>query len=177
MLTQGGTERALAAADAFIRLAAGSQGIGDLGTMLKVAIGEETIDQAQPTVRIRWWAAGPGSPLFVHLHDIDALRAHFADWVAGIIPADERTAEPARVVTQVPPRYRANGESKCREHLAALMRGGKPGKGRSKVELRAELTREFRISSKAFDRAWASALDAGAHDTWGRAGRRKKSSA
>lgn len=90
-------------------------------------------------------------------------------------PIDIAPAESGAAKTGVSlaPKYRVDGERRCREFLAGLMRGENPTKGQDKTALKDECVPKFLISGRGFDRAWDHALDdAKAHKTWGRPGAR-----
>jgi len=174
ILTDGGTPRALTAADWFLRTVAGSQGVRDPETFLRVATRKQAIDEAE-MARLRWWQPTPEAPLFLHMADVQALRDRFDTWVAEVIPLAERTPEAGSTTEAVPktPRYRQVDVDMCRAQLVEMMTGNRPAKGQDKATLRDRLKGEFKITGRAFNTAWTAALDdADAHNTWGRAGKR-----
>jgi hypothetical protein len=174
IVTDGGTPRALAAADMFLRAVAGSQGITDPRLVPHAAAGRET-----ERVRLRWWQATPHGPLFLHMADVRALQDRFHVWIADAVPLDERTAEVGSVVKAAAsaPRYRQDGPGKCRSHLVDMMTGQKPSADMTKAKLRPQLTAHFKISGRQHDEAWRRAVeDSGAASSWGKAGKRPKKS-
>jgi hypothetical protein len=176
ILTDGGTPRALAAADMFLRAVAGSQGLRDPGTFVRVGVAKEGIAEAE-RVRLRWWQAEPDAPLFLHMADVQTLRDRFDAWIADVVPLDERTAEASGAVKLASnaPRYRPDGKEKCRAHLVTMMKNETPNADTTKGTLRPQLMEHFKISGRQYDEAWRRAVeDAEAGDSWGKAGKRPK---
>ena len=67
-------------------------------------------------------------------------------------------------------RLTARAETETVNWLVVLMKAGNPTQ--SKAEYRQEAERKFAVGKRAFDRAWASAIDASGNDLWSRAGRK-----
>lgn len=60
----------------------------------------------------------------------------------------------------------------CEEELYNLMKAGPPT--RAKREYREEMVPRYRISARAFDRAWANAASRSGNTDWAKAGRKSK---
>jgi hypothetical protein len=67
-------------------------------------------------------------------------------------------------------RLTAGAEKDTTDRLVALMKAGDPA--HSKAWYRQEAEHEFNVGKRAFDRAWARAIDASGNTNWSRAGRK-----